>query len=438
MKMDSLLPVTGTLLLLALISCNGSPERQTIPDHLMIGHIAMREANVVGCLAGSNPVEATVWAEGEEDKVRSFKGETSENFNTVHYTFALLEPGTGYTAVIGSDTLTFVTQPLWDYRTDPPEFTLVTGSCTYVNEPDYDRPGEPYGGNYEIFETIESMSPDVMLWLGDNIYLREVDMQSKAGFRHRYEHMRALPEIQGLLQSCPNYAIWDDHDFGPNDADGSWVHRDWALEAFKAFWANPSYGIAGKVEGTSSQFRFGDIEFFLLDNRYNRVNHHNKTSETGVLGQDQLDWLMQALSNSRAPFKLVAIGGQVVSDAAIYENMAQFPSERTQLLDRIAEEGIKGVVFLTGDRHNGELSLWESEEGWQVYDLTASPLTSRAYDHTNEPNSLRVPGTMVGERNFASLRFSGKRKERVLDITMHNTQGDTLWSHQVEAGAWWR
>ncbi|MBK7555653.1 MAG: fibronectin type III domain-containing protein [Flavobacteriales bacterium] len=37
----------------------------------------------------------------------------------------------------------FTTQPLWQWRTDPPEFTVAMGSCNYVNEEAHDRPGKP-------------------------------------------------------------------------------------------------------------------------------------------------------------------------------------------------------------------------------------------------------------------------------------------------------
>ena len=48
----------------------------------------------------------------------------------------------------------FQTQQLWKWRTDPPDFKFVIGSCSYVNEPKFDRPGEPYGSNFEIFKGI--------------------------------------------------------------------------------------------------------------------------------------------------------------------------------------------------------------------------------------------------------------------------------------------
>ena len=115
----------------------------------------------------------------------------------------------------------FQTQQLWKWRTDPPDFKFVIGSCSYVNEPKFDRPGEPYGSNFEIFNSINKKNPDFMLWLGDNTYLRESDWNSRTGFIKRYSHTRALSELQPLLASTHHYATWDDHDYGPNNSDGS-------------------------------------------------------------------------------------------------------------------------------------------------------------------------------------------------------------------------
>ena len=48
--------------------------------------------------------------------------------------------------------------------------SFAIGSCSYVNEPEFDRPGKPYGSNFEIFNSINNKNPDFMLWLGDNMY----------------------------------------------------------------------------------------------------------------------------------------------------------------------------------------------------------------------------------------------------------------------------
>ena len=404
----------------------------------MIGHVSMRSVQLWIQTKDVENVFVKYKATNSSQWSKTAPQSTSrESAFTAHVALDNLEPGTDYEVifVVGgedmSEALDVRTQLLWDYRMDPPPFSFVTGSCAYINEPQYDRPGKPYGGGYEIFESMAADEPDMMLWLGDNIYLREVDFQSYSGFVHRYSHARQTPEMASLLKECPNYAIWDDHDFGPNDSDGSWIHADWSRKAFKTFWSNPSYGLPESPRCISTAFRFVDMEFFLLDNRTYRVNHQNKTSSPQVLGQTQVDWLIQALRDSRAPFKFVCIGGQVLNDAAVYENVSQFPSEREEILNRLAEEDIQGVVFLSGDRHTTELSELVLPNGRKVFDLTVSPLTSGPGHAREEGNSLRVEGTYVEQRNYARLSFDGPRKERNCTIEVKDTFGKTLWTRTL-------
>lgn len=43
-------------------------------------------------------------------------------------------------------------------------------------------------------------------------------------------------------------------------------------------------------------------------------------------------------------------------------------------------------------------------------DLTVSPLTAEAFESPNENNSLHITDTLVDQRNFAVMNFSGPRK----------------------------
>jgi alkaline phosphatase D len=245
--------------------------------------------------------------------------------------------------------------------------------------------------------------------------------------------MRSLPELQTLLSKGSHYAIWDDHDFGPDNSDGSWPHRDWAKESFDSFWANPGTGLANAPDLNVAYFQYSDVDFFLLDNRSHRVNHLMGPKRRQLLGDVQMNWLLNALKNSKAPFKIIAIGGQMISDADIYENFAQFPEEQKVFFDALNELEIPGVIFLTGDRHSTELSQMKLPNGLFTYDLTVSPLTSSGYNNIDEPNTKRVKGTMVGDRNYALLNFSGARKNRILKMSIMNSAGELIWEKSIDA-----
>ncbi|MCS7297808.1 MAG: alkaline phosphatase D family protein [Bacteroidia bacterium] len=329
----------------------------------------------------------------------------------------------------------FKTLPQWRWRTAPPDFRFVIGSCAYINDSLYDRPGTPYGGGYEIFSSIAKQKPDFMLWLGDNVYLREADWNSRSGILYRYTHTRSLPELQPLLALCPHYAIWDDHDFGPNDADRSFWGRHLTREAFTLFWANPSYGVPSVPEGITTFFEWADADFFLLDNRTFRAPNKRVTGNRSMLGAAQLEWLIDALKSSRATFKFVACGSQILNPSMGYENFINFPEERELLIKRIEEENISGVIFLSGDRHFSEVSVLTLSNGQKLYDITASPLTASAFASASERdrNPLRLSHTLTTERNFLLLSVSGTERDRRLTITAYSAAGDPLWSHTIEA-----
>ncbi len=356
---------------------------------------------------------------------------------TAHLIADQVQPGNvyAYEIVIDGETVSlpyparFRTQTLWQWRTDPPDFTFAAGSCAYINDEPYDRPGTPYGGGYNIFTQIHRDRPDFMLWLGDNTYLREVDWNTRTGIYYRNTHTRSLPQLQPLLASAHHYAIWDDHDYGPNDSDRSFWMKDVTLEAFKDFWANPHYG-AGGTEGITGTFFWQDCQFFLMDNRWYRSPPH---SDGDYYGQQQRQWLIDALRFSRAPFKFICTGGQVVSDAAVFENYAVHARERQQLLDSIDKYDIQGVIFLTGDRHHSEVSRMVTPRGNVIYDITSSPLTSGARGHPDEPNNHRIAGSMIGERNYVLISVSGRRTQRVLSVTFKNAKGEVQWQGDIVA-----
>ena len=427
----------STLLFLG-IALNAQ-EPSIILSGPMLGYTEMRETFVWVQFKEEVEAKMLYWPKGGTDtSVTSIKLSINENGNVLHFKAINLTPGTEYEYlfevneknVLPPHNKSFKTQELWQHRTDPPNFKIALGSCTYINEPEFDRPGKPYGGEYQIFESIANKQPDMMLWLGDNTYLREADWNSWSGILHRYTHTRQTEEMQRLLSVCNHYAIWDDHEFGPNDADGSFTHKDLTLNAFKLFWGNNGYGINGKP-GITGKFSYNDADFFLLDNRYYRTPNF-KVQPKHILGEEQVKWLIEALKFSKATFKFVAVGGQFLNSAAVFENHAVFAEEREKLLQLIKAENIKGVVFLTGDRHHSELSFYQ-DENLKIYDLTVSPLTSGTSTINNEQNEFRVEGSLIKQRNFGLIEILGPANDRAMAITYFDSNGMAIWGKEIKA-----
>lgn len=407
----------------------------------MLGYVEKTEAVLWVQLNASAKVEWVFTPSGRSDSALKFGPVVtidSDSFVAKVKAFGL-KPGKSYDAhllIDGKKTnvketlINLKTQSLWEWRTDPPLIKIALGSCAYINEPAFDRPGKPYGGDYKIFNSIADLAPDLMLWLGDNIYLREIDWNTTSGMIHRYSHTRRTPEMQNLLKACAHYAAWDDHDFGPNDADRSWYLKRKSKALFETFWANPNTDVA-EDGGVSSTFIYGDVQVFLLDNRYNRAPNAYPDSTKDYLGQKQIKWLLEALTASRASFKLIVNGGQVLNPAKVHENFANYSGERNQLIKELNRLKIKNVVFLTGDRHHTELSKLVLPN-ITLWDLTCSPLTSGTHAATNEGNYLQEPQTLISEQNFGMLTLSGPLKNRELKMSIHNVGGQLLWEKTLK------
>lgn len=431
-----------TYLLVLILISNTLFAQNLLQSGPMVGYSSMREVGLWVQTKSSAKVKFAYW-NVDQPKNKFFTKEIAtkeEDAFTAKLIADKLEPGQKYNyelyingkKINRPHELKFQTQKLWQWRTDPPEFNFVTGSCLYINEEQYDRPSKPYGSDYEILTSIYNKKPDFMIWLGDNFYYREADWDSWTGIIKRNTHTRSLAELQPVLGAMHHYAIWDDHDYGPNNSDRGFWNKERTLEAFKLFWPNPSFGINGK-SGITTYFQWGDVDFFLLDNRYYRTPNDRKTGEKVLLGDEQIEWLIDNLVTSSAPFKFIVIGGQVLNPVVkpYLEHYVQFSKEKEKLLNLIEQEGIEGVVFLNGDRHHSELSKLEREGTYPLYDFTISSFTAGVSPGKDEANTLRVNGTLSDEHNFAVFNFSGPRKNRTLKCIVYDVNGNELWNYSI-------
>jgi len=368
------------------------------------------------------------------------------------YTFVGLEPNTQYEyivdipakkgemkimqAIVGE----FTTSELWQYRKPAPDFTFLTGSCAYFNQSQYDRPGKPYGNDSAIFEVMAQTPASFMLWLGDNWYTREVDFYSDWGLYYRASLTRSLPILQNFWKAMPHYAIWDDHDYGWNDADKSYPLKETSRKVFMNAWTNPSYG--EDKEGTYTKITKNDVDFFMLDDRWFRSADEMADSVNGkpnvdklMWGKKQMEWLKNSLlisnGNVNISFRIIATGSQVLNPVSPYDCAAHYPAELEELKAFIKENKINGVLFLDGDRHHSEVIQVKQAGSYPLYDVTASPLTSGSnkFGGPEKNNPYRVMG-LEDTQNFSKVTVSGGKKNRMLKIEFISPKGAKLaeWS----------
>lgn len=306
------------------------------------------------------------------------------------------------------------TAPGKEYHTT---FTVAMGSCARVQE---DR-------IQNIWYQITQERPDLFFWLGDNIYGDSLYPQFLA---EEYRRQRDVASYQHLMRTVPQLATWDDHDFGLNDHDRTNPVKADALEVFKQYWPNPSYG-QSEDPGVYFSYHYGGVDFFFLDCRYSRAPYNAPEPEKTLLGLKQLGWLKDQLRKSEAPFKVLISGSGWTSLKGLEEgdSWAPFLRERNGLFHWITDEEIGGVVLLSGDTHRGELNAipWSEYGGYDFYEFVSSPLAQDTSNRNQPPIwEVYLDEVYTGGVNYGLLSFDLTKEDAELTFTLRDQFGNRV------------
>lgn len=315
--------------------------------------VVLRLATSAEALADAAPA-ATVWTRPERDFTAEIPVYGLSPGATWHYDLEIEGARSG--------PWSFVTPGV---ESEPGVWRLAFGSCTRTT----DQP---------IFTTIQDLSPDLFLFVGDNTYADSDDLGAQ---RQHYRWAHGRDGRDALMRGTPTLATWDDHDFVGNNTDGSEPGRDTALRAFQEYWANGAYG-SDDTPGVFSSHVFGDVQVILLDDRYHRGN------DDSILGDAQTAWLYEALLAEDVSFRLLVSGSQFTTQGSS-DSWAEFPEAQEDLLRTIADNGTSGVVLLSGDIHRSELRLLPGAAGgYDLPELTSSPLANTTSDCQHKSEEL--------------------------------------------------
>ena len=307
-----------------------------------------------------------------------------------------------------------------------PLTTLAFGSCNREDLPQV------------LWQPIIQNKPQVWVWLGDNIY---GDSDSMAVLQRKYNMVLQEPGYQQLQQEAKVIGVWDDHDYGKNDAGKEYEMKEESAQLFWDFIGEPANSPLRRQEGVYSAHTYGpagkQVKVILLDSRYHRdslarINRVYQTNYTGdILGEEQWHWLEQELRNSTASINIIGNGIQILPEEQIFEKWANFPKARKRLLDLIAASNARGVILLSGDRHIAEISKTTLPGmSYPLYEVTSSGMTHVYSGDVVEPNRYRV-GELIKQLNFGILNFHWNDKQVKVEMLIKGEGNKTLLEHTV-------
>jgi len=300
------------------------------------------------------------------------------------------------------------------------ELVLTFGSCNRENLP------QP------LWSSISAHNSDLFMFLGDNIY---GDTDNMKVLQKKYNRQKQNEGYTKLRQETPVIGVWDDHDYGKNDAGKEYEFKEESQQLFLDFFDVPKDDPRRKREGVYSSHDINwnskTIRVILLDARYfrdslERINRVYQKNETGtVLGKEQWNWLENQLSDDAVSLYIIASGIQMIPEDHDYEKWANFPKERQRLLDLIQEKQPKGVVLLSGDRHIGEISRIDLEGlDYPLVEITSSGLT-HVWEDAEEDNRYRL-GELVTKLNYGLIKINETNNGLGVDLEIRGKDQELI------------
>jgi len=223
-------------------------------------------------------------------------------------------------------------------------------------------------------------------------------------------------DFANLLRTTPTYAMWDDHDYGPNNSDGTAAGKEDSLRAFGEVWALPPLGTTD-TPGVFYRFQWGDVEFFMLDGRYHRSPDKAPNDDAKrMLGDEQFAWLVEGLKQSTATFKVLASGSTLQASGA--DGWRLYDFARNRLYGAIMDNAIDGVMYLSGDVHASYIEVHETG-GYPLVEVISSGIANGAthsfatlsFDTATADPTVRVriiygDGSVPEDRSFGLSAMS--------------------------------
>lgn len=270
-----------------------------------------------------------------------------------------------------------------------------------------------------VWRSIFAQKPDAFLYIGDNVYQRaENGRPELLELREAYGQLAMDADFEALRASVPVLPVWDDHDYGKNNAGADFVAREQSEALFKHVWAIPPSDERSRREGVYFSRTCGPVgqrtQLILLDQRY-------FLTAQSMLGERQWRWLEQKLSEP-AELRILASPTPVLTQAERFEGWRQWPSECGRLYDLIGRTN--GVVIVSGDSHVGAHYRREVGGEHPLLELTASSLNFPWPEHTHippgPPDSARV-GPVFWESNFGAVEVDWAAGR--VDLALYDDMG---------------
>lgn len=308
---------------------------------------------------------------------------------------------------------------------------------------------------YPIFDVMQGQALDFFIFVGDSIYSDDVcpsppndpggDFKAVTldDYRAKHRYQRGAAALRRLLADVPVYVIWDDHEVRNNFAGSSEESMPVGRHALLDYW--PIRTPAEDPHRLYRRVRVGaDLDLFILDTRQYRSPNAEKDGPTKtMLGERQLQWLLEGLTTSNATWKVIVTsvplsipksGGLLAPGNDGWAGGSDgtgFERERQVIVDTILGWKVKNVVWLAADVHLVQGSAYDpNRDGTpDFYEFVAGPLSAATGRLPEQSRDLN-PTTLINEAGYLNFGLVHLTQSS-FQVNVIDVDGKVRFTHRI-------
>lgn len=270
------------------------------------------------------------------------------------------------------------------------KFHFAVGSCADERHEDQD-----------IYRQIEARKPEWIFLIGDNHYVTHALNPTPSDLWESLVRARQQFALYHMQELIPTHATWDDNDYGMNNGDKTFAHREASQHIFKVFF-HPQILIQNMNQGPgiATRLMLRGMHFSFLDNRSFRDPPSQEGEHFGV---EQENWFFNDLKREALPTWIIS-GDQFFGGYHEFESFEGLHPQRfDQFITRLKDVQTP-FVFISGDRHLSEIMQFpRAVLGQLSFEFTTSPVHAKSYPGSIE--ALDNPWRVVGVDGVNNMMF---------------------------------
>ncbi len=305
----------------------------------------------------------------------------------------------------------------------------------------------------KFWDVIAAQRPQAFLLIGDNVYGDTGNFSDAAipTLTQSYKKLSSRQEFDRFRRNVPMMTTWDDHDFGANDAGGSFAFKEYAEKIYETYWSSSDEvkSRAGVYESRIVGPEGKRVQFIILDTRFfrsdlARLPYRDPGPSLGwyipstdpkatILGDEQWQWLAQELEKP-ADLRFIVSSIQLITSAHGFESWYNFPKERERFYGLLAAKRVNNAVLLTGDRHSGGLYKTQApgvaKPLWEFTSTSLNFAFGKGDGGDKEPDPTRTGG-FWGIPNFGQIDIDWATKK--VTMSLRKDDGSVIETQVVNA-----